>query len=484
MAIPTTRSDGPAGAPGAAGAPPVGDAPARSRRGLLIGLALGYFMVLMDTTIVTVALPKIGLSLHTGLASLQWVSNGYTLTFAAFLLTAGTLSDRFGGRRVFLAGLWAFGLISAVSAAAGSVELLIGLRALLGIAGALLLPTSLAIVANTFSDPAARAKALGSWAAITGVALAAGPLVGGVLTDAIGWRAIFLVNVPIALLSIVITAKSAAETNRNATRGLDLPGQVAAIVALTALTFGIIQAGTVGWTDPEVLGSFAAFVVAAALFIYVERREATDRHTPMLPLKLFRSSTFSTALFAGLLINFSLSGVLFTLSLLFQDGRGYSAFEAGLAFLPLTLPTAFNPIFTGRLVAKIGPRKPATAGFVLMGVGTLIQAGTTSDSTAALVVSSLGLLMLGFGISYAMPSLVVGVMSSVPRELAGIGSGAFNSARQTGAVVGVAILGSILNTSSSVQSGARVGVIISGVLLLIGAVMVFRFVGREQKKAA
>ncbi|MGC5002460.1 MFS transporter [Streptomyces sp. NBC_00353] len=481
MAIPATRPSTPAGAPGSSD---VGAGPARSHRGLLVGLALGYFMVLMDTTIVTVALPGIGESLSAGLSSLQWVSNGYTLTFAAFLLTAGTLSDRFGGRRVFLVGLWTFGLISGVSALANSVELLVVLRGLLGVSGALLLPTSLAIVANTFSDPAARAKALGSWAAITGVALAAGPLVGGVLTDAIGWRAIFLVNIPIALLSIVITTKNAGETRRNAARGLDLPGQLTAIVALAALTFGLIQAGTAGWTAPEVLGSFAAFVVAMGLFIAVERREATERHTPMLPLKLFRSGTFSAALFAGLLINFALSGVLFTLSLLFQQGRGYSAFLAGLAFLPLTLPTAFNPIFTGRLVARIGPRKPATAGFVLMGVGTLIQAGTTSDSAVSVAVSSFGLLLLGFGISYAMPSLVVSVMGSVPRELSGIGSGALNSARQTGAVVGVAILGSILNGASSIETGTKVGVIVSGVLLLVGAVVVFGFVGRAQKTTA
>ncbi|MGW4160219.1 MFS transporter [Streptomyces sp. NPDC004788] len=476
-----TRPSTPAGAPGSSDA---GGSPARSHRGLLVGLALGYFMVLMDTTIVTVALPGIGTSLKAGLSSLQWVSNGYTLTFAAFLLTAGTLSDRFGGRRVFLVGLWTFGLISGVSALANSVELLVVLRALLGVSGALLLPTSLAIVANTFADPAARAKALGSWAAITGVALAAGPLVGGVLTDAIGWRAIFLVNIPIALVSIAITAKSAKETNRSTARGLDLPGQLTAIVALAALTFGLIQGGSAGWTAPEVLGSFVVFVVAAALFIMVERREATERHTPMLPLKLFSSSTFSAALFAGLLINFALSGVLFTLSLLFQQGRGYSAFLAGLAFLPLTLPTAFNPIFTGRLVARIGPRKPATAGFVLMGVGTLVQAFTTSGSAVSVAVSSLGLLMLGFGISYAMPSLVVSVMGSVPRELSGIASGALNSARQTGAVVGVAILGSILNGASSVQSGTKVSVIASGVLLLIGAVVVFGFVGRQKKAAA
>jgi DHA2 family methylenomycin A resistance protein-like MFS transporter len=470
-----------AGVPGQGAGAPVEENPRRLRTALLVGLALGYFMVLMDTTIVTVALPDIGRNLSGGLASLQWVSNGYTLTFAAFLLTAGTLSDRFGGRRVFLVGLWSFAVISAVSALAGSIAMLVVLRTLLGVSGALLLPTSLAIVANTFTDPAARAKALGSWAAITGVALAAGPLVGGVLTDTFGWRAIFLVNVPVAAVSILIATRSAKETNRKPARGIDLPGQILAICALASLTYGLIQAGTDGWTAPVVLAALAVFVVTGVLFVLAERRPATDTHTPMLPLNLFRSSTFSAALFAGLLINFALSGVLFTLSLFFQGGRGYSAFAAGLAFLPLTLPTAFNPIFTGRLVARIGPRMPATLGFVLMGVGTLIQAFTTSSSAASVTVSSIGLLLLGFGISFAMPSLVVGVMSSVPRELSGIGSGALNSARQTGAVLGVAVLGVLLNRASSIESGTRISVILAGALLLVGAIAVGTFVGRKPK---
>ncbi|MFE1267847.1 MFS transporter [Streptomyces sp. NPDC058758] len=481
MAIPATRPNTPAGGPGPTEA---GDGPARPAKGLLPGLALGYFMVLMDTTVVTVALPDIGHGLHAGLGSLQWVSNGYTLTFAAFLLTAGALSDRFGGRRILLVGLWTFGLVSGASALAGSVELLVAARALLGVSGALLLPSSLAVIAHSFPDPAARARALGGWAAITGAALAAGPLVGGVLTDSLGWRAVFLVNVPLALVSIAITAKGAAETGRTPARGLDLPGQASAIVALGALTFGLVQAGGAGWTAPEVLGSFALFAVAAGVFVAVERRVAAGGRTPMLPPKLFRGSAFTAALFAGLLVNFALSGVLFTLSLLFQQGRGYSALLAGLAFLPLTLPTVVNPVFTGRLVARIGPRAPATAGFALMGAGTLVQAGTTSGSAASVVAGSLGLLLLGFGISYALPSLVVAVMGAVPRELSGVASGALNSARQTGAVVGVAVLGAILNGASSVEAGTRVGAVVSGVLLLTGSVVVRAFLGRERQETA
>jgi DHA2 family methylenomycin A resistance protein-like MFS transporter len=446
---------------------------------LLLGLSLGYFMVLLDTTIVTVALPAISESLHGSLSALQWVSNGYTLTFAAFLLTAGALSDKFGGRRVFLVGLWAFAAISGVSAIAGSIGMLITMRTLLGIAGAALLPTSLAIIANSYTDPGARAKALGGWAATTGVALAAGPVIGGVLTDTVGWRAIFLVNVPVALISIVLTIRFARETASRAARGIDLGGQIASIVSLAGLTYGLIQSASLGWTDPSVLGAFAIAVLAGVAFVFIERRDEVGGSSPMLPITMFRSRTFSAGLFAGLLVNFGLSGALFVLSLFFQESRGYSALGAGLAFLPLTLPTAFNPIFTGRLVAKIGPRVPSVLGFLLMAVGTLIQVPFTSNSTLSVVMNCVGLLLLGFGVSFAIPSLITAIVGSVPKEQTGIGSGALNSARQTGAVLGVAILGAY--GSSTTGTAVSLGVI--GVLLLLGAVTVGISIGRPGRGA-
>lgn len=445
---------------------------------LLVGLSLGYFMVMLDTTVVTVALPAIGRNLSGGLTSLQWVSNGYTLTFAALLLTAGALSDRIGGRRVFLSGLWAFAVISGVSAAANSMGLLIALRALLGVAGAMLLPTSLAVIANVFTESGARARALGAWASISGAALAAGPVVGGLLTDTLGWRSIFLINVPVALTAIVIVTRHAPETPRRTGRGIDLTGQIAAIVALSGLTYGLIQSGGAGWGAPDVIAAFAVFAVAGVIFLVAERRPVTTRHEPMLPLGLFGNRTFSAGLFAGLLVNFGLSGVLFVLSLSFQQARGYSALAAGVAFLPLTLPTAFNPVFTGRLVARIGPRIPVLTGFVTMGVATLIQALFTGDSTASVVATTVGLLLLGFGISLAIPSLVTAVVGSVPREQSGIGSGALNSVRQTGAVLGVAVLGAVLGSSSSVAAGTQAALVVAGVLLLLGAVVAGMFIGR------
>lgn len=471
----------PGPAPGArSGGPEPGPAVARPGGLLLLGISLGYFMVLLDTTVVTVALPAIGDDLSGSLSGLQWVSNGYTLTFAALLLTAGALSDRYGGRKVFVTGLWLFAAFSGASAAVGSLGALIALRALLGVAGALLLPTSLAIIAHAFTEPAARARAMGAWAAISGSALAAGPLVGGVLSDTLGWRAIFLINVPVALLSLALVARHAPANVPGAARGLDLPGQITAVLALTALTYGLIESGPEGWGSPQVLGSFALFVVSALLFVAAERRTPTERRAPMLPLTMFRDRTLSSGLFAGLLVNFGLSGVLFVLSLSFQEAHGHSAFTTGLLFLPLTLPTAFNPVLTGRLVGRIGARGPAITGFLMMGAGVLVQSAATSDadSTAGLVTTCAGLLVMGFGVSFAIPPLMTAIVGSVAREQSGIASGALNSARQTGAVLGVSVLGAVIGSGTPDATGTRYALVTAGLALLVGAGVVAAWLGR------
>ncbi|MFC3987265.1 MFS transporter [Actinoplanes siamensis] len=446
---------------------------------MLPGLSLGYFVVMLDTTIVTVALPAIGKDLAGGLSSLQWVSNAYTVTFAALLLTAGVLTDRFGGRRVFLVGLWAFAALSAVCAVAGSMPILIGLRALLGVAGALLVPSSLALIASSCADPQARAKALGVWAALSGSGLVAGPVVGGLLADAFGWQSIFLVAVPISLISVVTVTRSSVHTPVKAGRRVDLTGQIAAVLGLAALTYGLIGSGPAGWMSPQVLAALAVSLVAAVVFVMAERRPEKDRHAAMLPARMFSSRTFSAGLLAGALVNFGLSGVLFVLSLYFQEAHGYSASVAGAAFLPLTIPTAFNPIFTGRIVARVGARVPATVGFLMMAFGTAVQAVFGGTSALDVTLCMIGLLLLGFGVSFAIPSLVTAVVGAAPKDLVGIASGALNSVRQTGAVLGVAVLGAVMAAGTSTASGARVALVVAAVVLAIGAAVVAVFVGRR-----
>lgn len=402
---------------------------------LLTGLSLGYFLVMLDTTIVTVALP----SLSPSLPDQQWISNGYTLTFAAFLLTAGAWSDRFGARRVFRTGLLSFGALSLLSAVSPSPAALIALRALLGVAGALLVPSSLSLIATAYPVAATRAKAMGVWAAVSGTGLVAGPLLGGVLTQAFGWRAIFLVNVPVALVALALS-RTAPPTPPKPGR-VDWVGQASAVVALSTLTYALVESAF--WLLP-------VFLAAAVVFVASQRRPDA-----MLPVSLL-----SRNLLAGAIVNFGLSGVLFVLSLYFQQSRGYSPSTTGLAFLPLTIPTAFNPIFTGRLVARIGPRVPAISGFLLMASGALLQAFFP-------VLSVVALALLGFGVSLAIPSLLTAVVGSAPRELAGMAGGALNASRQTGAVLGVAVLGALLNaTTTTTALAAAGGLLLAGAFLL------------------
>ncbi|WP_410595364.1 MFS transporter [Amycolatopsis sp. lyj-23] len=401
---------------------------------LLTGLSLGYFLVMLDTTIVTVALP----ALSPSLAAQQWISNGYTLTFAAFLLTAGACSDRFGARRVFSLGLVSFAVLSGLSALSSTTPVLIALRALLGVAGALLVPSSLSLIAAAYPVPSARAKAMGVWAAVSGIGLVAGPLLGGVLTEAFGWRAIFLVNVPVAAVARALS-RSAPPSPARPGR-VDVVGQTAAVVALSTLVYALIESS---WA--------VLLVTAAATAVFV-------RFQRMLPASLFRARAFPLGLLAGAIVNFGLSGVLFVLSLYFQESRGYPPSATGIAFLPLTIPTAFNPILTGRLVARSGPRIPAVSGFALMSGGTLLQACTTS---AALSVVALAL--LGFGVSLAIPSLLAMVVAAAPPELTGVAGGALNASRQAGASLGVAVLGALLTaTTTSIALCTAAGVLFAG----------------------
>ncbi|MEU8971294.1 MFS transporter [Streptomyces monashensis] len=475
MSAPTTQASG-------VSSETLAENPAR-RRLLLIGLSLGYFMVLLDTSVVNVALPAIRSDIGGGLSGLQWVVNGYTLTFAALLLTMGALSDRLGGRRVFIVGTWAFLLASLITVFSPNLGVLITMRALLGIAGAALLPSSMAVIATTFTDPAQRARALGSWAAITGAALAAGPVLGGVLTDALGWRSIFAINVPVALASALIARAHAPETKLDTSRGADLPGQISAVLALAGLTFGVIQSENLGWSSKPVLAALAVALVAGAIFLVVERRPAGPRG-PMLPLMLFRNATFSASVLNGLLVNFGLSGLLFVMSLYFQQARGLSALLAGCAFLPLTLPTAFNPIYTGRLVARSGPRKPSVLGFGLLTVGAaVLAAAITGTGTGHTLLIGLGLLAFGFGVTFAIPSLVTATVSATPKEQVGIASGVLNSARQTGAVIGVSVLGSVLHAAANLTDGSRTALIIATAALLLGLLLSVGFIGRNKQSA-
>jgi len=439
----------------------------------LLGLSLGYFMVLLDMTVVSVALPAIRAELGGGIAGLQWVVNAYTIVFACLLLSMGALADKLGAKRVYTGGLILFFAASAVSAAVSTLGALIGMRAILGIGGAALMPASLALIAHAYPERAERARALGIWAAVTGAAMAAGPVVGGLLADSFGWRSIFLLNVPLAGISLIVTFLFVGETDRKPRQSFDLGGQLTAIASLAALSFGLMEGEAYGWDSPVIFAAFGLALLGGVLFLAFEKRGKS----PLLPLGLFRHVTVSTGMVAGMAINVCLSGILFVLPLFFQQIRGLSAHAAGLALLPMMIPLAFNPILTGRIVSRIGARIPMTVGFSLGAVGTLLLASTEANAGDA--VTLIGLVLIGIGVSFTIPSLTAAVISSVPKEQSGTVSGALNSSRQLGATLGVATIGSILGGSESFIVGMHLSLIVITVILFGGGLLSFAFIGRH-----
>ncbi|MFF3664224.1 MFS transporter [Microtetraspora malaysiensis] len=380
-----------------------------------LSLALAYFLVLLDTTVLTIALPDIRATLGGSLAGQQWAVNGYTVAFAASLLVGGAVADRYGAARVFRVGVAAFGLLSALCAPAPALGALVALRALLGVAGALCLGGSLGLIAQLHPRPQERARAMGVWAAMTGSALALGPILGGLLVDVGGWRATFLINPPLAALGLL---GARGVVSPRGLRRIDWAVQASACAFLASL------AQAVTGRSP-LLGVVAAAALVA--FVAVERRS----QAPALPGGLLRAAW--PELVAGAVANFAFSGALFVLTLTLQEGRHLAPVAAGLAFLPLTLPMTVNPLLTGRLVARYGARAPITGGLVLLAAG-LAGAARTDLLGPSLVVT-------GLGLSFCFPALLAGVVAAAPPGTAGTAGGAVNAARQVGATLGVAVLG-------------------------------------------
>ncbi|MEU8799839.1 MFS transporter [Spirillospora sp. NPDC048819] len=419
---------------------PAGPAEAR-RRPALLGISLGYFMVLLDTTVLSVAEPDLARSLHATVAGLQWAVTGYTVVFAALLPSAGAIADRYGAHRVFRAGIAAFGLGSLLSAAAPDLWTLVALRALLGVAAAACVPASMAMIARLYPVPAERARAVATWAATSGAALAAGPLAGGALVGLAGWRAIFLINVPLAAAVLVLVSGRAVHCPRGP-RAIDGPAQLLACAAMGLLTDALIALGS--GSGPHALCSAAGAVAAGAAFAVRERRSAA----PVLVPAVLRARGMPAALAAGAAVNFAMTGALFVLPLVFQRDLGLTPFQTGLAFLPMTLPFAFNPLLTGRIVARTGPRRPVVAGLALLTAGGALT-GAVLLGGASYPPLVAGLLCTGFGVSFALPALATMVVAAAPEGTAGAAGGILNAARQGGAALGTATMGAFATVGST-----------------------------------
>jgi len=421
----------------------------RRERLVLLASTVGFSMVLLDTTVVNVALGAIARDLSAGPTTLQWVANAYTLVFAGLLLSTGLAADRLGARTVFLTGLATFAAGSVAATLAPTAAALIGAQALLGVGAALVLPTSLSLLSQVFEDPTRRVRAVGVWAAGSAVSFAAGPVLGGVLIEQAGWRSIFVINLPLALLAAaLVLSQVRGRAAAVATRApLNLGPQAAAIAMLLALTFGLVESGDTGWGSSRVLVALSA---AAVLGIALAMRErASDR--PLVPRVLMADPRFTGATAGGALLNFAFYGELFFLSLFLQQERGLDALQTGLAFLPQPLAFIAVAPLAGRMIAR-GPRLPLAAGAAIAVAGSLSLLAVDGSSSYPAMVA--GLVLNGAGGGLAIPAVTSAVMGAAPQALAGIASATLNAGRQIGGVLGVAVLGGLATGAGGVEVGA------------------------------
>jgi DHA2 family methylenomycin A resistance protein-like MFS transporter len=414
----------------------------------LISVCLGFFAIQLDVTIVNVALPAIQRQIGGSLAGLQWVVDAYTLALASIMLTAGSAADRIGARKIFTLGLAAFAAGSAACAAAPALGVLVAARAVQGLGASAMLPCSLALIVHQFPEPSKRARALGVWGAMGSLGVALGPVAGGILVTLAGWRSIFLVNVPICLVTIVLLRRYATESpakpDRKPDRKPDVPGLLLGVTVLAASTASFITAGEQGWLAPLPGALLVAALVSGWLFVRAERRHPH----PLLPLTLFRSRRLSGATGVGMLFNLVLYGTLLCLSLYLQQTRHASVLATGLLLLPSSVFVGAGSLASGRLTARLGPRPPMIAGLALAAAGTALLATAGTSTPLALIVA--GSLLIGL-ISLAMPAMVAAVVGAAGPEHAGVASGILNAARQSGGALGVAVLGSLLGQVPSLH---------------------------------
>ncbi|MEQ5842321.1 MFS transporter [Paraburkholderia acidicola] len=444
---------------------------------ILATVSVAFVVTQLDVTIVNIALARIGTDLQANVAGLQWIVDAYTLSFAVLMLSAGVLGDRLGARRTFAAGIALFALASLACGLATNATTLVAARALQGIGAAAMLPNSLALLNQACRhDPKLRARAVGLWTAAGAISIAAGPVIGGLLIAAFGWRSIFLVNLPLCVIGFIATFAWVPGPARSTTtpsgatqppRGLDLPGQCLAVVTLTAFTAAVIEWRPLGLTHPVVAGGFLLALVAGSLFIAVERRV----RAPMMPLPLFGNRTFSASVLFGICVNLTYYGVVFVLSLYLQRVRGDTPLQAGLAFLPLTGGFLISNVASGWVVARYGVRVPMIVGALTAALGYgLLHRVNADTSLIGLIVP---FLLIPSGMGLAVPAMTTAVLASVEPQRAGTASAILNTARQAGGAVGVATFGALASGAgvAHIVFGVQAATAVSAGLLLIAAVL-------------
>jgi MFS transporter, DHA2 family, multidrug resistance protein len=419
------------------------DPKAYARRWKTLGvLSLSLLIIGLDNTVLNVALPTLQTHFSASGSTLQWIVDAYLLSFAGVLLTMGTLGDRFGRKRALQSGLVVFGIASVLAALAQNADQLIVLRAAMGIGGAMIMPATLSVIMDVFPREE-RGKAIGIWSAIAGVGIGLGPFVGGLLLEWFSWSSVFWLNVPIVAIALVAGFRLVPESRDPRPGAFDLPGAGLSVATLVALVFGIIEATPRGWTDPIVLGCFAAAAVLGAAFVGWERRVAA----PMLPLSFFAKRSFTVASVGVGLVFFAMMGSVFAFTQYLQFAHGFSALEAGAAMLPLALGLVIGSGASNRLVERVGRTYVIAGG--LVGVAAVLS--TSLAWTPEMAPVLLGMVTFGLALSMgvAMAPATDSVMSAVPEAKAGVGSAMSDVTRQVGGALGVAVIGSIIGSAYS-----------------------------------
>ncbi|MDT3395621.1 MFS transporter [Streptomyces sp. B1866] len=422
----------------------------RGRRLLVLAICcMSLLIVSLDNTVLNVALPSMRRDLGASVSGMQWTIDAYTLVLAALLMLAGSTADRLGRKRVFVTGLVVFTLGSALCSLAPNLACLVAFRAVQAVGGSMLNPVAMSIITNTFTDPRERARAIGVWGGVVGISMAAGPVVGGLLVESVGWRSIFWINLPVGLAAMALTARYVPESRAPRPRRVDPVGQALVIVLLGTVTYAIIEAPTHGWNSPLITGCAAAGAVALAALVGYERR----REEPLIDLRFFRSAPFSGATVAAVASFAALAGFLFVNTLYLQEVRGQSALRAGLWMLPMAAMTGLFAPLSGRLVGARGPRVPLLlAGVAMGGCGVLFAAFDAETHDASLLA---GYALFGIGFGLVNAPITNTAVSGMPRAQAGVAAAVASTSRQVGQSLGVAVIGAVL--ASGTAAAARHG---------------------------
>jgi EmrB/QacA subfamily drug resistance transporter len=404
----------------------------------LTAVAFGLFMIMLDNTVVNVALPSIERDLHVSISSLEWIVTAYALTFAALLITGGKLGDLFGRKRIFIVGIAIFTLSSLACGLAPNSGFLIGARAVQGVGAALMNPASLSIITATF-PPRERGTAIGIWAGVSALALAIGPLVGGLIVDNINWNWIFFINVPVGVVGVAVSQFVIKESRDSShEQSVDIPGLVLSSAGLFALTYALIEGNKHGWASPEIVGLFAAAATLLVAFVLVEHFQ----RLPMLDLSLFKVGSFTGANLVAMLVSLGMFGVFFFVSLYIQNILGWTPTQAGASFLPMTVLIILVAPLAGKMSDRIGSRWLMGAGMTLVSISLLLYQRVGLHSTFWTLLPAM--LLGGLGMAMTMSPMTAAAMGAVPVDKAGVGSGVLNSFRQLGGSLGIALMGAIL----------------------------------------